>query len=102
MICLRSSVRGAISLCGFCSKVEAWVRAGWGVRVMAITYSRRSALRAGSLSLMMAVGMMGRGQTPLQTQSPDSSPAAVAGPSPAADKSEGDAADDLDNCRVHR
>ena len=72
---------------------------------MALSHTCRAALSNSSLFLLMAVAMMGRGQTvPPQTTVPNHAVVRT-GSSLASSLSgngDGDAKDDLDNCRVHR
>jgi hypothetical protein len=86
--------RHAVNLgCGF-KRIE-------GVLAMALTQTDRTTLGRRSLILLMAVPMICWGQT-LPSQPPAPNHAAVTNSSSSSDHSVGDAADDLDNCRVHR
>ncbi len=67
---------------------------------MALSHTCRTALCRRSLFLLMAVPMIGWGQTP-QTQTPASNHAVVTSSS-SSDNTNGDAANDLDSCGVHR
>jgi hypothetical protein len=68
---------------------------------MALTHTCRAALSRRNLFLLMAVPMIGWGQA-LQPQTPAPNHAVVTSSSSSSDNSNGDAADDLDSCRVHR
>ena len=66
---------------------------------MALKHTCRVALSTRTLFLLMAISMMGLGQT-VQSSAPNR--AVVTGSSSPSDHSDGDVGDDLDNCRVHR
>jgi hypothetical protein len=68
---------------------------------MELAQTCRGALSRRSLFLLMALPMIGWGQT-LQPQIPAPNPAVVTSSSSSSDKSDGDAGSDLDSCRVHR
>jgi hypothetical protein len=68
---------------------------------MAHTHTCRGALSRRSLFLLIAVPMMGWGKT-LQPQSPAPNHTATTNSSLPSDNNDGDAEDDLDDCRVHR
>lgn len=67
---------------------------------MALTHTCRAVLSRRSRLLLIAVAMMGWGQT-LQLQTPSSNPA-VANGSSSSDKNDADAEKNLDSCRVRR
>jgi hypothetical protein len=68
---------------------------------MVLPYACRVALSRKVPFLVMALAMMGRGVT-LRSQSPTPNHAVVTSSSQSSDHSDGDADDDLENCRVHR
>jgi hypothetical protein len=77
-----------------------WFKRIEGVLVMALTHTCRAALNRRVLFLVMGFAVMGWGPTVRsQTSAPKH---AAASSSSASDNSDGDAGDDLENCRVHR
>jgi hypothetical protein len=68
---------------------------------MELARTRGAALSTRSLFLLMALPVMGWGQT-LQPQTPTPNHAVIASSSSSSDNSNGDAGNDLDNCRPHR
>ncbi len=78
--------------CGF-KRIE-------GVLVMALTHTCRAGLNGRVLFLVMGFAVTGWGQTQQAQTSAPKHGAVIS--SPSSDNSDGDAGDDLENCRVHR